>query len=117
MKFAALTALLLAAGSAGFAQALPTAGATTETSTTTTVPTVNGNGAEVSRTTETTTTTDDTGAVSTTASTEQTATTPSGVTNTVNRAIDALGKRTTTTEHVKADAQVHAHGKAPGNPK
>lgn len=114
MKIAALTALLLAAGTAGVAQELPTAGATTET---TTVPTANGNGAEVSRTTETTTATDDAGSVSTSASTQQTVTTPSGVTNTVTRAIDAMGDVTTKTEHTKVDAKVHAHGTTPKKPK
>ncbi|GGD95068.1 hypothetical protein GCM10011515_13610 [Tsuneonella deserti] len=117
MKIAALTALLLATGTAVFAQDVPTAGATTETTTTTTVPTANGNGAEVSRTTETTTTTDDAGSVSTTASTQQSVTTPSGITNTVNRAIDALGKTTTTTGHVKADASAHVHPSTPKKPK
>lgn len=117
MKIAALTALLLAAGTAGVAQELPTAGATTETTTTTTVPTANGNGAEVSRTTETTTATDDAGSVSTSASTQQTVTTPSGVTNTVTRAIDAMGDVATKTEHTKVDAKVHAHGPTPKKPK
>lgn len=117
MKIAALGALLLAAGTAAVAQELPTAGATTETTTTTTVPTAKGNGAEVSRTSERTTTAEETGSVSTSASTRQTVTTPSGLTNTVARAIDALGDVTTTTAHTKVDAKVHTHSSTPKKPK